>query len=647
MNGRPTLHRRSALAWLLTGLVLACGASGAGPGLSDNASADAAVDEGASTIAEASPDWPEGWPFEPFPEAVSDAPSDDGEPPPPSPWREIGWDAVTDWTSVGGERFDDLLVVGRGGRALLFDGRHFLPVDTGTVADLRSADALDGRRAIVGANGVCLVSHGGPFSPLALGTAADLHGVRLLPTGDLYAVGDQGTIRRWTGERVLIEGSNTLNRLTSVWGPSPDELTITGSAGGVLEKIAGSWFRSQVAAGSITLNDLGGVVDGPRVAVGDGGTLRRHDGLGWLDELSNDLEGHALRGVTVPAQNDAWAAGDAGTLLRFTRDDDGDGRWSKVPPEGPVFASADLADVYAEEVDHVVRGVAVGAGGALLVERGDGWRDASPVPTTALAAATTLTDGSLVAVGAEGVVVKATPTRLIGLPTGLADAITAVQARPSGALRLGLAGRLVDYAPATGATTSTPLASTDAVVRAFQGDLACGDLGLLLRVEAGGVLTPLPSGTVRDLLAAAPGPQGEIWVAGRAGTLLRVRGAEVLAIDLPATDDLRALAVAADGTMLAAGDHGLVVERAPGQAELTITRLAATSFWYAAAWHPLSGWWLGGFGGAVAHRKGAGDWQRVDLPRAVPVVALLFEGDGSLVAFASPASAFRWSDALP
>jgi hypothetical protein len=627
------------------GLLLACGASGPGP--SDGVSDDGAGDEDPAAPADATPAWPEGWPFEPFPEAVADAPANDAEPPPPSPWREIGWDAVTDWTGVGGERFDDLLVVGRGGRALRFDGRQFLPIDTGTDADLRSADARDGRGAIVGDKGVCLVSAGGPFSPLALGTAADLYGVRLLPTGDLYAVGDQGTIRRWTGEQVLSEGSNTLNRLTSVWGPSPDELTITGSAGGVLEKIAGSWFRSQVATGSITLNDLGGVVDGPRVAVGDQGTLRRHDGLGWLDELSNDLDAHALRGVTVPALNDAWAAGDAGTLLRFKRDDGGKGAWNKVPLAGPVFASADLFDIYAEEIDEVVHGVAVGAGGALLVERGEGWRDASPVPTTTLAAAATLSDGSLAAVGAEGVVVKVTASRLVGLPTGLPEAITAVQARPAGVLRLGLAGRLVDYAPDTGATASLPLGATDAVVRAFEGDLACGDLGLLLRIEAGGSAVPLASGTVRDLLAAAPGDEGEVWVAGRAGTLLRVRGTEVLAIDLPVTDDLHALAVAADGTLLAAGDHGLVVERASDTGELSFTRLDATSFWYAAAWHPLAGWWLGGFAGAVAHRSNGTDWQRVDLPLAVTVAALLFEEGGGPVAFTSPANAYRWSDALP
>ena len=275
---------------------------------------------GAADVRDATPDAPQPqdvWPWEPFPGADADAGSDTLQP--ASPWTRIAWDTDADWTGVGGSRFDDLFVVGSGGHALVFNGVQFVPVDTGTAADLASADARDGRRVAVGVGGACLESRGGPFTPLALGTAVDLYGVRLLPTGDLYAVGDAGTIRRWTGAEALAEGSNTENRLTAVWGTGPDELTVTGAAGGVLEKLGGQWFRTQVATGADTLNDLDGRVDGPLVAVGDRGLLSRRDDLGWREELSNDLEAHALRGVSVVADDEAWAAGDGGSLLRYTR----------------------------------------------------------------------------------------------------------------------------------------------------------------------------------------------------------------------------------------------------------------------------------------------------------------------------------------
>jgi len=586
------------------------------------------------------------WSWEPFPSDLP-ADADADQPAPASPWIEVGWDAHTTWRSVGGTRFDDLFVVGDGGRALVWNGQSFLPVDTGTTADLRGADATDGRHAAVGAGGTCLESRGAAFRTLALGTTADLWGVRLLPTGDLYAVGDQGTIRRWTGEQALAEGSNTENRLTGIWGPSPDELTVTGGAGGVLEKMGGAWFRTQVASGAVTLHDLGGVVDGAIVAVGDQGTIRRRDGLGWLEELSNDLDAHALRGVAQVSGDAAWAVGDGGTLLRFQRDAAGKGRWSKVSVDGPEFASADLADVAVEETDGQVRGVAVGADGALLVQAGQGWKDARAEPSLALAGAVKLADGSVVAAGQQGLLLRVLPERLVGLPTGLTEAFSAVQALSDGTLRLAVPGRLLRIDPAAGARTETLLDDAQAVIRAFSGTVACGELGLLLRLDDDGAPTPLASGTLRDLVAAAPGREGVVWVAGAEGTLLQVQGEAVTPLPLSITDDLHTLAVALDGTLLAAGDHGLVLELPSGAAAPTVTRLDATTFWYAAAWHPLTGWWLGGFGGAVAHRAPGGDWQRRDLPRALTVAALIPDDAGAPLALASPAAAFRWHDELP
>jgi hypothetical protein len=445
-----------------------------------------------------------------------------------------------------------------------------------------------------------------------------------------------------------------------VWGSAPDELVVTGAAGGVLEKLGGQWFRTQVAPGADTLNDLDGLVDGPLVAVGDRGLLRRRDGLGWLEELSNDLDAHALRGVRVVSSRAAWAAGDGGTLLRYTRDDGGSspqgagkGRWGKVTIDGPAYAEADLANVFAAEVDDQPRGVAVGRDGALLVQAGDGWRDAAAEPRGALAAAIA-TDpasaagagGGALAVGEHGLVVRVLPARLVGLPTGLADPLTAVAALPDGALRLAGAGRLVRFDPATGATSATPLDAPDAVVRAFAGDLAAGDLGLLLRLAPDGTPTRLASGTVRDLRAAVAGSDGVVWVAGAGGTLLRIKGDAVAAVPVAPTDDLRALALADDGTLLAAGDHGLVLELSASGA-LAVTRLDAAAFWYAAGWHPLTGWWLAGFGGAVAHRAPGGEWTRVDLPRPRTVAALVLDAAGLPTALVSPAGAWRWTNTLP
>jgi hypothetical protein len=633
------LHRFVAVALV----VAAAGCAGVQEIGTDPGSPEAATDalDDAPEPVEL-PDWA---PF-PGPEA-DDAP----EVITPSPWLETGWEVAADWTGLGGQAFDDLLVVGTGGHALVFDGAGFLPVDTGTTVDLAAADVRDGRRVAVGAGGACLESRGGTFAPLDLGTAADLHGVRLLPTGDLYAVGEHGTIRRWTGEAALNEGSNTDNRLTAVWGPDPAELYVTGGAGGVLEKMGGQWIRTQVAPGADTLHDLDGLVDGPIVAVGDDGVLRRRDALGWREELSNDLDGHALRGVRVDASDDAWAAGDGGTLLRFGLSAEGKGSWSKVPLDGPVFADADLADVFATEVEGVVHGVAVGRGGALLVQQGQGWRDASPVPQGSLHGAVAAPAGAAwaqgataVAVGTHGLVVRVQGAHLAGLPTGLADDLTAVAALPDGTLRLAGAGRLLRFDPATGALDATSLTPADAVVRAFAGDLAVGDLGLIMRVAADGTTTRLAWDRVYDLHAAVAADDGVAWIAGDHGTLLRVKGDDVAAVPLDLTDDLRALARADDGTLLAAGDHGLVLTLSPAGAVLT-TRLDAAAFWYAAAWHPATGWWLAGFQGAVAHRAPGGAWERVDLPRPLPVAALVLDADGAPTALASPATAFRWADA--
>ena len=696
---RPQLTFVSARALLLCSALLfltACGSDdGAQPatgdggdvGVTDRGSAEAReiVAQDTSELDQRDDPDPPG-------EEALDA--EEETPPVASPWSEITWPENGRWHAIAGLSFDDLLVVGEAGRALLFNGRDFLPLDLGP--DLGREEALpvdwfgaDARSdedvetwAIVGAAGTLLRRRGGgPFEALETGVTAALRDVRLLSPATLYAVGEGGTIVRWVDdEGATQEGANTGSALHAIWGTTALDLLITGSSGGVYEKMGDTWFRQQLTGSAAGLRGLHGL-SGLRVIVGDQGTLLHDIGLGWETKLSNDLELRDVRAVRLGNQNEGWAAGAAGLLLRWAAPVGTAGKWSRVDLPAGVPDDVGLDAVWVETGDAGAgarRGVIAGDQ-ALLVNDGSGWRSARGQPSGALLATASLGDGAVAIVGEAGLLLLAREGHVTGLSTPTSDDLGAVAQAPDGSLWIGGQGRLWRSIEENGVWEEHRVGDGDERrIRAIAWPYLVGDEGLIARVEdeADGDRTAPPqprdagrdagrvrvieSGVLQGLKGAALDAAGHLWVVGDDGVLLRVReageGLLVEGFSTTVTESLNAVATARSGSdgddlLIAVGDHGVVLRwRGGDDPEVAAWRSAADDFWYAISapeGPPLepqtNGTWLiGGFAGRVMDSADGQVWARERLPRPITLRALerrttgaLAVGDGAAL-FARP-----------
>jgi len=147
----------------------------------------------------------------------------------------------------------------------------------------------------------------------------ELHGV-WSRAADLFVCGKAGALAHGTvagdgsvGWVTVAAGTST--DLLGLWGNASD-LFVVGAGGLILHSSdGGKSFAPEGSPTTVTLYAVAGT-DANVWAVGDGGTILRRDRSAWqLDRTG----GPALRAVWVNAADDAWAAGDTGTVLHLRR----------------------------------------------------------------------------------------------------------------------------------------------------------------------------------------------------------------------------------------------------------------------------------------------------------------------------------------
>jgi hypothetical protein len=134
-------------------------------------------------------------------------------------------------------------------------------------------------------------------------TAENLRDVFGFSTGDVFAVGDNGTILHFDGSAWTAMASGTTANLAGVWGAAPDDVFATGDAGTFLRYDGTSWTSLDVG----TARPLGAI----------SGAFMVNRANFKLFVVGGGPPGTVLRGDTDPYGNIYWLALDSGAGVGF------------------------------------------------------------------------------------------------------------------------------------------------------------------------------------------------------------------------------------------------------------------------------------------------------------------------------------------
>jgi hypothetical protein len=216
--------------------------------------------------------------------------------------------------ALWGRSGTDVVAVGDGGSATLFDGEGWRRLDTRTTAGFTAVAGNADSFFAVGAGGTIWRCRGFVCDDFGSPTTSTLNGV----WGDgetFFAVGVQGTIVRFRADGSATGMfAYTAETLGGVWGVSATDVFAVGSFGTILHYDGIAW--SPMA--SPIVGDLSGVSGtGPNdvYAVGPGGMILRFNGAAWTQVTGTGAYQSLFR-VHVNEAAQVWVVGDGGAILK-------------------------------------------------------------------------------------------------------------------------------------------------------------------------------------------------------------------------------------------------------------------------------------------------------------------------------------------
>ncbi len=195
------------------------------------------------------------------------------------------------------------------------------------------------------------------------GSLGTLWGVHAVTPEDAWAVGLQGTMARWDGQRWRnVGGAEGVGKSWRGMAGGADTLVLVGD-GGAITVSDGGVLSDVASPTTATLYDVHSADGQTFWAVGASGTVLKGQGTEWsLVEAPAKVDLHA---VWVRADGEVWVVGDGATALRG-----GDGGWEEV--DVPTWR--DLRAVWISDVGLVT---ITGADGVLVQGPVEGPLDAS------------------------------------------------------------------------------------------------------------------------------------------------------------------------------------------------------------------------------------------------------------------------------
>lgn len=509
-----------------------------------------------------------------------------------------------------------VIIVGHGGAAIRYEDQSLVVVPTGTEETLRGVAWISPDEAIAVGDGGTLIRLGATPSALE-GIEVTLRDAEAQAEGVAIAVGDEGTLLR-VSDTVLPLESGTSAHLLGAFTRG-DQVFVVGDRGTAL-RVEGDVVEAEPVPVTSALRGVGGCPTGSVYAVGDRGVILRRlrDGT-WrrLDTATTEdftdvscdhgrvaavgaeggivlLSGDEM--VELPSGFDrpwhaidgaetgpSWVVGTGGRLATVEQDH------VRTRTAGPAVPIRDLGAIGGALV-------AVGEWGRILRQSADGFAEAESPTDSGLAALVQIDAARLLAIGDFGAVVDIRHDRaaLLATPnvTSLRDGVG-----DADALLLVGSGGAVMRGPPNGLVTSIVPDAGDiwAVDGSPAGAIAVGDGGLVIRLNQQGYQR-VPCELEMTLRDVARLEVGTLAV-GDEGTVVLITD-DVCTVERSGGPALHAIGLGPQGRPIAAGDHGVVIERS-AEGEWTPVGVNVLGASIRTIWRSDRNVYLAGTGGVI------------------------------------------------
>ncbi len=458
---------------------------------------------------------------------------------------------------------DDLWVVGDKGAILHWNGKALVARDSGTTKNLYAVGGTSASDVwFVGDSSVALHWNGQSLveqSPTD--TQVPLRAVAASGQDTLYAAGDSGTIySRCCGGSWKIENAKASFNLHGIWSNSPGQVWAVGEQGQAVKLAGGIWTVTSLPKANKTLRAITGAASGKLYAVGDSSFLAGTSAGAWEVTLANDPDNRDLLGVWAVSDLEAWAVGAKGALLHLF-----DKKWQLDQISGTYMKLKTFEALWGWSTKAgPVDAFAFGPDGAgirydVATQK---WQDFRAETTADLRQVVAYPNGSFVACGSAGVVLRAAdataPFYDLAAPITGSDVNDCA---PRGE-ELWLAaddGVVAQLAAGKWTLHSTGLTAPVRGVADVAGQvLAVAEDGKAALRKSDGTWLLEPTATQLPLHSVAAAG-GDAFVVGAVGTVLRRTAAGQWTKEAIAeTGDLQRVIAWGNGEAMAVGDGGAV-----------------------------------------------------------------------------------------
>ncbi len=447
--------------------------------------------------------------------------------------------------------------VGDKGLILWFNGKDFVPAPLSPTENDLFGVSGEGKTVVaVGASGTVLRWDGTRWSLLDAPAEVNLYGVGVIGPNDFYVAGAGGALYRFQDGTWIAEATGVTYDLFGVHASLAGGVFAVGAYGTLIELRGGHWVQSQVALPTSSLRGVWRSPDGRIFVVGTRGAISVYDGLTWKIQVTNDPSDppRDLYAVTGFSGDEVFAVGDRGAILAYNGK-----KWTLMTIAGPYNVAADLrgvAGILNPDGSRTVFAAGLDSRALRLEEKV--WHDHPLGVTGDLNAVTVLPDGTVVAVGARGLILRQREGRFSTVVSGTENDLRAV----AGRIVAGDAGTVLRLEEEGASPVAVPASDDWSDVWEVAGvTFLVGARGTLVRMDASGpqVLSALQGVPLRAVCETG----GAVFAAGDSGRMFVDEGTGFHPVATGTFSTLWDLRPALGRAVLAVGDYGLILSCSP------------------------------------------------------------------------------------